>query len=223
MASSVRRVHRAGRRRPWRQLLPCLAVGDARPRCRESFAAAGFRLMTRPSTSKTTIPACICSIAVRRAAGSGSRMWKPNSAMAYVVQGKTMTRTDKSRVDNAGRRALSSKNTARLSDLSEQHQRHRPAMLRRADEQPEEDSRIEQKQGQPVGHQQSASWRIGQHNRTIGPDFQPAPDELRIADQGHEQAQEGRNGQQKYSCDGLASVRDRRSPGRSRSQGWCQQ
>jgi hypothetical protein len=81
-------------------------------------------------------------------------------------------------------------------DLSEQHQRHRPAMLRRADEQPEEDGRIEQVHGNPIGHQDGARRRIVQADRTIGPEFQPAPDELRIGDHDHEQAEKARGGQQ---------------------------
>ena len=82
------------------------------------------------------------------------------------------------------------------TNLSQQHQHHRPAMLRRADEHVDEDGRIQREHADPVGNQDRACRRKAQHKLATGVCFRWAPDEPGIVDHGQEQAEEKRDKQQ---------------------------
>ena len=81
-------------------------------------------------------------------------------------------------------------------ELPEQHQRHGPAMLGRAHEQPEEGGRIEEDQAKTIGYQHRAWDGVVTRDRSIQSDPQLPPYKLRIIRADQEQAQERRDGQQ---------------------------
>ena len=85
---------------------------------------------------------------------------------------------------------------AAICDLSGQDERYGPAMLRRTDEQPEQNSGIDQDEAHPVGRHDDAGWSQVRHHRPVRPDLQPAPHELRVVDDHHEDVEEGRNREQ---------------------------